>query len=417
MRIINPTILCLLLCVINPVSAQDMSEWSDKTICRLAQAQKENLIFIEEAKLRSLPCVEMSVEKLSTTQVKKLQYDLAVMGFDVGSFDGKLSEKITSALETVLFDLDIKKESSLNLKLQRINQEARTIENRFPMGSYFDDFSKKRIANKYEITTGKRHPAGRKPYSLVNISGNQAVRIDAIGNFNVQDECSSNEECAQDESQRTDKFELRYVKKFRSRNPIWYGFKVMASIDFDYEKMWSNHHITFTQVKFRNPGGKVLGLLWSPNNLMTIGGSKTGNWDVLGRDYHTSRSPWLESIYTRLGDASRTAKGRHSELMSQSTYNIEPPFNSNSWTFYKIGISLEGNNPWVKVYQNNELIYQYDGAIYEITNEYYETVIGFGLYRTYNPFEKLPKQALIFDDFVVTGSEFVVDGYLGSTIE
>ena len=98
MRIINPTILCLLLCVINPVSAQDMSEWSDKTICRLAQAQKENLIFIEEAKLRSLPCVEMSVEKLSTTQVKKLQYDLAVMGFDVGSFDGKLSEKITSAL-------------------------------------------------------------------------------------------------------------------------------------------------------------------------------------------------------------------------------------------------------------------------------------------------------------------------------
>lgn len=52
----------------NEIYAQDMSGWSDKTICRLVKQQSDNVAFIAEAKSRKLDCIQtVSKPELKTT--------------------------------------------------------------------------------------------------------------------------------------------------------------------------------------------------------------------------------------------------------------------------------------------------------------------------------------------------------------
>lgn len=51
--------------------AQDMSGWSDKTICRLAESQKDNALYLQEAISRNLPCAN----KLNNANTNKIVLD------------------------------------------------------------------------------------------------------------------------------------------------------------------------------------------------------------------------------------------------------------------------------------------------------------------------------------------------------
>ena len=57
--------LCLLsaLLITTHVLSQDISGWSDKTICRLAANQQDNPQFLQEVKKRELSCADYKVIK------------------------------------------------------------------------------------------------------------------------------------------------------------------------------------------------------------------------------------------------------------------------------------------------------------------------------------------------------------------
>ena len=321
--------------------------------------------------------------------------------------------------EDALKLLGLASSADINLNLQAIRKKAKRTELSFPMGSYFDDFSTGKISRDFEVTTGKRHPAGYKPYTIIKENNNDVLRVEAIAGLNVQNECLSGFSCSEIGSFRQDKFELRYNKKIKTKKPFWYGFRVKADESYDFEKMDSYQKSTFTQVKFREPDTPVLGLHWAPNNSMTITGSRRGKWDNKD-EYHSSMDAndfySLGKYFSLLG-ASVPLANKEVAWESQSTALISPPFITTKWTAYKIGVSVTPGDKWIEIFQNGKLIYRYEGNVYDVSSRYYETVIAIGMYRTYNPLEYAPKHALLFDDFVVTGSEFVVDGYQSAVIE
>ena len=63
--------LCRMACLLSvtlmaqPVLSQDMSGWSDKTICRLAANQPDEALYLQEVITRVLDCADYKVVKPS----------------------------------------------------------------------------------------------------------------------------------------------------------------------------------------------------------------------------------------------------------------------------------------------------------------------------------------------------------------
>lgn len=63
--------LCRMACLLSvtlmaqPVLSQDMSDWSDKTICRLAANQPDEALYQQEIITRVLDCADYKVVKPS----------------------------------------------------------------------------------------------------------------------------------------------------------------------------------------------------------------------------------------------------------------------------------------------------------------------------------------------------------------
>jgi hypothetical protein len=63
--------LCRMACLLSvtlmaqPVLSQDMSSWSDKTICRLAANQPDEALYLQEVITRVLDCADYKVVKPS----------------------------------------------------------------------------------------------------------------------------------------------------------------------------------------------------------------------------------------------------------------------------------------------------------------------------------------------------------------
>ena len=59
----------LIITVSHNAYAQDMSGWSDKTVCRLASAQSDNSSFLAEAASRGIDC-NAPVKKANNSSIK-----------------------------------------------------------------------------------------------------------------------------------------------------------------------------------------------------------------------------------------------------------------------------------------------------------------------------------------------------------
>ena len=84
-----------------------------------------------------------------------------------------------------------------------------------------------------------------------------------------------------------------------------------------------------------------------------------------------------------------------------------------AWQTYKIGIfNSKTKDGFVKVYQNNNLVMQFDGPTYRWNGNYTGTHVRIGIYRDRIPGKPYPDQTLHYDDFIVASDKATLDKYL-----
>ena len=82
------------------------------------------------------------------------------------------------------------------------------------------------------------------------------------------------------------------------------------------------------------------------------------------------------------------------------------------WSTYKIGIyNTRGKDGFVKVYKDNELMFDYKGITYDWSGPYDETCIRVGAYRDSGKQFGIEysDQTIHFDDFIVVSDENTLD--------
>ena len=85
------------------------------------------------------------------------------------------------------------------------------------------------------------------------------------------------------------------------------------------------------------------------------------------------------------------------------------------WSTYKIGIyNTKGTDGFVKVYKDNELMFDYEGVTYDWRGTYDKSCVRIGAYRdSGKPFGiEYPDQTIHFDDFIVVSDEETLDRYI-----
>ena len=84
-----------------------------------------------------------------------------------------------------------------------------------------------------------------------------------------------------------------------------------------------------------------------------------------------------------------------------------------NWTTYKVGVlHTEEENGFIKIYQDDDLIFQYCGFTGKTDLPDRQVDIRIGMYRSYNPTLNL-EQEILYDDFTVTDTKRMLDAYLG----
>ena len=85
------------------------------------------------------------------------------------------------------------------------------------------------------------------------------------------------------------------------------------------------------------------------------------------------------------------------------------------WSTYKIGIyNTKGKDGFVKVYKDNELMFDYKGVTFDWSAPYAESCIRVGAYRDSGKQFGIeyPDQTIHFDDFIVVADEKTLDQIL-----
>ena len=386
------------------------------------------------------------LETIDEAKIKDLQINLATLGYSVGKFDGRAGKKTFAGLASFAADEGISLEDSKYLDvLRKLTRSAKIAKRSFAY-NHFDDFSAKSL-RKYETTTYPPY-AGKKPYSFQQYNQNTVLRIQAMNGFNIQNQgVQCDKPCIFDygsKQARQDKFEIRIQSSKIEGKEIWWGFKVrkaQAFEDSDYGKN-NCHTITFAQMK--NQPYKLVGLQYAKNTF-SIGG-QWGNdfWDT-GLSALTGYSTKNRKAFLGTQKSVEKAKekmrssgwewtkiiqiDRPSQIpgtlfnpyltdfdQNRCVYQTMPGFSpvlSGKWNQYKIGVYLSSSNDGWEVYQNNRLMHSYAGRTYHKEKKWINepNKIALGLYRRYRVGNEL-EQALEFDNFVATGTEALVDGFL-----
>jgi hypothetical protein len=85
------------------------------------------------------------------------------------------------------------------------------------------------------------------------------------------------------------------------------------------------------------------------------------------------------------------------------------------WSTYKIGIyNTKNDDGFVKVYKDNQLMFDYKGITYDWRGRYTGSYIRIGIYRQSgkNFGIEYPDQTIHFDDFIVVSDEKTLDQIL-----
>ena len=96
--------LLLSLLFSGPVWAQDMSAWSDQTVCRLVKMQQDNTLYLEEAKSRGLACATNQVSEKSAKQNKQLVKSDGIHIYPVILTESDQQRLMAKAISKTAFD-------------------------------------------------------------------------------------------------------------------------------------------------------------------------------------------------------------------------------------------------------------------------------------------------------------------------
>ena len=164
----------------------------------------------------------------------------------------------------------------------------------------------------------------------------------------------------------------------------------------------------------------LLGIrFYKDGDVMKLGGETGGN-ATKSRSKEEKYTHWIGAKYkNREGDwRVRWEKDREDDK-NRDTNDLKITTNDpvsvtplGEWSTYKIGIyNTRGKDGFVKVYKDNELMFDYEGITYDWRGRYTGSYIRIGIYRQSgkNFGIEYPDQTIHFDDFIVVSDEKTLD--------
>ena len=147
-------LLCVSFMAANAL-AQDLSGWSDKTVCRLVESDG-GAAYVAESDNRGLNCDNRVIE-LTEKGIRKLQELLNELDYDLSPIDGILSPETKIALEHVLVKFGrLYPEKVTNKTLNALTQIRDKIKK--PSRRHYNDFSEGIYKSGITISPSGPHP-------------------------------------------------------------------------------------------------------------------------------------------------------------------------------------------------------------------------------------------------------------------
>jgi hypothetical protein len=217
----------------------------------------------------------------------------------------------------------------------------------------------------------------------------------------------------------TERAEFQTIQKRALDKEMWISFKTRLPQDFthiDDRVLFFQFKNQFERMK-RSP---LLGIrFYKDGNVMKLGGETGGN-ATKSRSKEEKYTHWIGAKYkNREGDwRVRWEKDREDDK-NRDTNDLKITTNDpvsvtplGEWSTYKIGIyNTRGKDGFVKVYKDNELMFDYEGITYDWRGRYTGSYIRIGIYRQSgkNFGIEYPDQTIHFDDFIVVSDEKTLD--------
>lgn len=253
---------------------------------------------------------------------------------------------------------------------------------------------------------------GFTPFQIKkDLNGNKYLEITVGHGWNSDPHKKKGEE--------TERAEIQTIEKNTLNKIVWTGFKMRIPDNFQH----IDERVLFFQFKNQFDSMKrspLLGLRFYKNgDILDIGGDTGGiarkSWNKeewikhgIGVQYERFEDQWILrkqklrgfSEFRFYGDA------------STSQFNVST---RGEWVTYKIGIhNSNKEDGFVKVYQNDNLIFDYKGVTYDWDGKYLGSHVRLGLYRDSGARVgiKHPNQSIEFDNFTVVSDKQTLDQFV-----
>ena len=272
---------------------------------------------------------------------------------------------------------------------------------------YHDNFENNNLTN-YKFTN-KQGSIKRSLYKIVKEkNGNHFLKITVKKNINVDKAVVIGKK-----DSNTERAELSLPGKNAINKIVWFGFRFRIPKDFKFTK----NRLLISQFKhqFKNmKKGPLLGIRFYDNGQrLNIGG-------LIGGTAYRGWSEKEANLYSKTIIYEKYWDGEWYPRLKYNSKNVKIPrpvllkIDKNVWTTFKIGLyTTRSENGFVKVYQDNNLIYEYNGPTFKWTGSYLETVARIGPYRhsctkNYECFD----QTLHYDDYTLANTKRELDDIL-----
>ena len=286
--------------------------------------------------------------------------------------------------------------------------------------NFFETFEKRREGrlriNKNKFTINDKG-TGRKPFIIQKESdGNKYLAVTVRHGYNHDPYMKKGSE--------TERAEFQTCKKALDKE-MWISFKKRLPQDFTH----IDDRVLFFQFKNLIKGkSPLLGLRYYKNgNRLQIGGD-TGGFltksqsreekyiHKIGAQYKNKGGDW----FVRYEKDRREDKNKDKDDLKLTTNEPVSMTPLGEWSTYKIGIyNTRGKDGFVKVYKDNELMFDYKGITYGWSGPYDGTCIRIGVYRDSGKQFGIeyPDQTIHFDDFIVVSDEKTLDKLIEKSIK
>ena len=252
--------------------------------------------------------------------------------------------------------------------------------------------------------------AGLKPFRIKkDPDGNKYLEVTVKDGWNIDKKGGGKE--------KTERAEFQTRQKTTLNKEIWIGFKTRLPKDFNH----IDDRVLFFQFKNQHDAMKrspLLGIRFYKNgNRLSIGGETGGNATksrseeekyihIIGAKYKKKGGDWIvRSEKDREDD--KTKDEDDFKLTTNEPVSVTP---LGEWSTYKIGIyNTKNDDGFVKVYKDNQLMFDYKGITYDWRGRYTGSYIRIGIYRDRKFGIEYPDQSIDFDDFIVVSDEKTLD--------